>query len=138
MKFCLLLSFLAWGVVSHKEAMAVRFMLETVDADSGKPIPCLIRLKGLGETIKPFPTKFLIRGTGLPKNHPARQWLCFPGTGEIEKVTGNLTVEAFAGPEYEMAKKDISGNRVIIIIDDYLFDVTNYMKEKGKSLPPSI
>ena len=28
-----------------------------------------------------------------------------------------------------MAKKDISENRIIIIIDDYLFDVTNYMKE---------
>ena len=28
-----------------------------------------------------------------------------------------------------MAKKDISGNRIIIIIDDYLFDVTNYMKD---------
>ena len=107
MKFCLLLSFLAWGVVSHKEAMAVGFMLETVDADSGKPIPCLIRFKGLGETTKPFPTKFLNRGTGLPKNHPARQWLCFPGTGEIDIVTGNPTVEAIAGPEYEMAKKEL-------------------------------
>ena len=107
MKFCLLLSFLAWGVVSHKEAMAVRFMLQTVDADDGKPIPCLVRLKVKGETARPIATKFLNRGTGLPKNHPAGQWFCFPGTGEIEQVTGNLTVEAIAGPEYEMAKEDL-------------------------------
>jgi len=76
---------LAWGIVMPK-AMFARFWLETVDADSGKPIPCLIRFKGLAETTKPFPTKFLNRGTGLPKNHPARQWLCFPGTGGIDQA----------------------------------------------------
>ena len=106
MKFRLLFSVLVWGMIVPEEAMTARLLLQTVDANDGKPIPCLIRLKGLSETAKPVPTKFLNRGTGLPKNHPAGQWFCFPGTGEIEQVTGSLTVEAIAGPEYVMAKED--------------------------------
>ena len=71
MKFRLLFSVLFLGMIVPKEAMTARLLLETVDVDNGKPIPCLIRFKGLGETARPIQTKFLNRGTGLPKNHPA-------------------------------------------------------------------
>jgi len=98
---------LAWVIFVPTEIMAARLVLQTVDVDSKNPVPCLVRLKVKGETARSISTKFLNRGTGLPQNHPSRQWLCFPGTGEFEQVTGNLSVEAFAGPEYEVVKENL-------------------------------
>ena len=80
-----------------------RLILETVDANTGKYIPCLVRITDEKSGVKSLP-RLLNRGLGLRKNHPASQWHCHEGMDEIKGITGNLKVEAFAGPEYEMAK----------------------------------
>jgi len=78
-------------------------LLETVDADTGKPVPSLIRITdGEGRVIQL--SSLLNRGIGLRKNHPASQWYCHNGEEAVKDVQGDLMVEAFAGPEYEMTK----------------------------------
>jgi hypothetical protein len=84
-------------------AVPPQLMLETVDADTSKPIPCLIRITNEKGLVKTAPG-LLNRGLGLRKNHPATQWHCFEGLAKTKSISGNLTVEAFAGPEFEMAK----------------------------------
>lgn len=81
-------------------------MLETIDGQTGKHIPCLIRITDDKERIQQ-PPGLLNRGTGLRKNHPAMQWACFPGSEGIKGIYGSLRVEAFAGPEYEMATGNV-------------------------------
>jgi hypothetical protein len=76
-------------------------MLEVVDAKMGKPIPCLVRITDKKGAVK-HPGRLYNRGTGLRKNHPTRQWFCHVGPAEIKGVFGDLKIEAFAGPEYEM------------------------------------
>ena len=76
-------------------------MLETVDADTGKPVPSLIRITDAKGRVKQL-SSLLNRGMGLHKNHPASQWYCHNGREVMKDLQGVLIVEAFAGPEYEM------------------------------------
>ena len=78
------------------------FMLETVDADTEKHIPSLIRITDDEGRAKQI-SNLLNRGTGLRKNHPASQWYCHEGVGQMKGIIGDLIIEAFAGPEYEKA-----------------------------------
>ena len=75
--------------------------LEIMDADTGKNIPCLLRITDEKKGVLKIEGLYN-RGTGLRRGHPASQWYCHDGQSEIKGIFGNLKIEAFAGPEYEM------------------------------------
>jgi|TARA_B100001971_G_C18244824_1_gene573483 hypothetical protein len=87
---------------SLQSAAPTYLVLETVDADTNQPIPCLVRITDGKGKVMNLP-RMLNRGTGLRKNHPASQWYCHEGVGQMKGIIGDLTIEAFAGPEYEKA-----------------------------------
>ncbi|MDP7010056.1 MAG: CehA/McbA family metallohydrolase [Verrucomicrobiota bacterium] len=87
---------------SLQSAAPTYLILETVDADTGQPIPCLVRITDGKGKVMDLP-RMLNRGMGLRKNHPASQWYCHEGVGQLNGIIGDLTIEAFAGPEYEKA-----------------------------------
>lgn len=87
---------------SIEAAIPPYLVLRTLDAETKEPIPCLIRITDRDGRVKGAGRSYN-RGTGLPEKHPTRQWYCHNGMSEIKGVYGDLKVEAFAGPEYEMA-----------------------------------
>ena len=80
--------------------------LETVDADTGEHISSLIRITDGEGRVKEL-SNLLNRGIGLRKNHPASQWYCHNGREAVKDLQGDLMVEVFAGPEYEMTKGNV-------------------------------
>lgn len=86
---------------SVQAAIPPYLFLLTKDAETGEPIPCLVRITDQTGRLK-YVGRMYNRGTGLPEKHPTCQWRCHNGMSEIKGLYGNLKVEAFAGPEYEM------------------------------------
>ena len=66
--------------------------LEIIDADTGKNIPCLVRITDEKKGVLKIEGLYN-RGTGLRRSHPASQWYCHDGQSKIKGIFGNLKIE---------------------------------------------
>ncbi len=93
-----------------------RVQLRLVDADNGRDVPGLIRIRDGQGRLVPL-VGLLNRGVRLPESHPGRQWHVLAEAAELALPGQALVVEAIGGLETEMTRQavDLVGKSTAVI-----------------------